>query len=355
VKNKWFSNELLLWYDENKRELPWRLTKNPYQIWLSEIILQQTRIQQGLPYFYRFLDAFPDLAKLAMADEKDVLRLWQGLGYYSRARNLHRCARLLIDQHGGEFPSNYSSLLNLPGVGPYTAAALASISFGQSVPVVDGNVYRLLARFFGKTIDIANGRAFKEFFSLAQSLMDVRRPGVFNQAMMEAGAMICLPRNPLCEECPLAGRCFAYSMHRQHELPVKTVKAPPKERYFYYFLLEHNGRFALHQRKEKDIWKGLYEPYLVETDQQSNWEMISDPLLDSLHKDSVEIVEVEESLVHMLSHRKLITQFIHLNLSDRWDINGLLDKYNLTLHDSAEADRLPKPVLVANYLNRRGI
>ncbi|WP_161622743.1 A/G-specific adenine glycosylase [Cesiribacter andamanensis] len=204
--------KLLDWYQRNQRDLPWRQTRDPYRIWLSEVILQQTRVQQGLPYYQRFVEKFPTVEALAAATQQEVLRLWQGLGYYSRARNLHACAQQVVAQWGGAFPQTYHLLLSLPGIGRYTAAAIASFAFKEAVPVVDGNVYRVLARLYADPTDIAKPQAFAHFFALAQQLIDPRQPDVFNQALMEFGALHCTPQKPLCLYCPLKEHCQAYAL-----------------------------------------------------------------------------------------------------------------------------------------------
>ena len=228
TENQFFSNSILSWYQENPRHLPWRETQDPYKIWLSEIILQQTRVAQGLPYYEAFSKAYPSVQALAEAPEEEVLRLWQGLGYYSRARNLHACAKYIWNELGGNFPNSYASLIQLKGVGSYTAAAISSFAFGEVQAVVDGNVFRVLARYFGIATDIASGKGKKEFEALANQLIPKNSPGEFNQAMMDFGSRCCVPKNPSCEECPVSNTCFAFQKGLVGSLPVKINKTKVK-------------------------------------------------------------------------------------------------------------------------------
>lgn len=261
-----FSNSLINWYLQNKRNLPWRETSNPYNIWLSEIILQQTRVTQGLPYYLKFIENFPTVHDLAKAEEETVLKLWQGLGYYSRARNLHTTAKYISFELGGNFPNNYTDLLQLKGVGEYTAAAIASISFNENIAVVDGNVFRVLARYFGIELDISQSKTKKEFQKVANDLLPKGKATVFNQAMMEFGARQCVPQNPDCENCVLNTSCFALQKNKIKELPIKTKKLKIKNRYLNYVVVkDKNEHFLIEQRTENGIWKNLYQFSLIET------------------------------------------------------------------------------------------
>jgi A/G-specific adenine glycosylase len=262
-----FSNILIAWYLDNKRDLPWRSTTNPYHIWLSEIMLQQTRVAQALPYFFAFSEAFPTVTDLADASEDKILRLWQGLGYYSRARNMHATAKIIAEQHHGNFPNSYKELIKLKGIGPYTAAAIASFAFREAVAVVDGNVYRVLSRIFGIDTDIAKSEAKSIFFELAQTHINVQKPDLFNQAIMEFGALQCVPKNPNCGLCPFAATCFAFQNGQVANLPVKSKAKKARKRYFNYFVVSNNKQqIILQQRIQKDIWQKLYEFPLLETD-----------------------------------------------------------------------------------------
>lgn len=344
-----FSTLILAWYDRHKRALPWREDNNPYAIWLSEIILQQTRVAQGLPYYTRFIEKYPTVQALAAAPEDEVLRLWQGLGYYSRARNLHKCAKLVTNKYSGNFPKSMAELKTLPGIGNYTAAAISSVAFGEALPVVDGNVYRLLARYFGVSTDISSSPAYREFFELALTLIDDNRPGDFNQAMMEFGAVQCVPRQPACESCPLQDGCFAFEKNTQQELPVKRKKTKVRQRYFNYFLIQVGERLLFRQRQEKDIWQGLYEPPLFESPAQISVDEVKLPILEQLTNKNI-VFEVDDKIHrHVLSHQILHVSFVVINIEKTAVKDLVLDHHNW--YNFAEAEDLPKPVLIANYLD----
>jgi A/G-specific adenine glycosylase len=253
------ANALEHWYERNKRNMPWRLTKEPYNIWLSEIILQQTRVEQGLPYYLAFLEAFPTVHDLAKAEEDTVLRVWQGLGYYNRARNLHKTAKIISKENNGVFPLSYDSLLLLPGIGPYTAAAISSICYEEEVPVIDGNVQRLISRHFLVEELIDSGAGSKALRSIAESWIQGRTPSRFNQAMMELGALICSPKSPSCETCPLNETCLALREDKVLELPKKKAKKAIRERHLIYHVHRFKGKTLLVKRGTDDVWAGLYE------------------------------------------------------------------------------------------------
>lgn len=261
----WFSRNLLLWYRENHRALPWRNTKDPYKIWLSEVILQQTRVDQGSAYWERFVQRWPTVAKLAAAQENEVLKVWQGLGYYSRALNLLKAARQVVEEFGGKFPDNHADLLKLKGVGDYTAAAIASICFHRPEAVVDGNVYRVLARVFGIGTPIDSTAGRKQFKELATDLLDPKHPGDHNQAVMELGATVCTPKNPDCAHCPLQTQCVAFGTGTISSLPVKLGKPKTRDRFFNYLHIAVGRGIHMRQRTGKDIWTGLYELPLIES------------------------------------------------------------------------------------------
>ena len=253
-----FHNTLINWYLQNKRDLPWRKTTDPYQIWLSEIMLQQTRVAQGTPYFLSFTTAFPTVFDLAKANEEQVLKLWQGLGYYSRARNLHKTAQYVANELSGEFPDNYKDLLKLKGVGEYTAAAIASFSYNEPVPVVDGNVFRVLSRYFDMETDIAVASAKKEFAALAFELMPKDKPAIFNQAIMEFGALQCVPKNPNCNVCVFNTSCAALQKKKVDQLPVKSKKLKVRNRFFNYLVVsDDNENTIIQKRTAKGIWHNL--------------------------------------------------------------------------------------------------
>jgi A/G-specific adenine glycosylase len=319
-----FPKLLIKWYLQHHRDLPWRRTQNPYFIWLSEIMLQQTRVAQGLPYFLSFVKHFPEVADLAKANEEQVLKLWQGLGYYSRARNLHKTAQHIAFELDGTFPGNYNDLLKLKGIGDYTAAAIASFSYNEAVPVVDGNVFRVLARYFDIETDIASPSARKEFASLAFELMPKDNPAQFNQAIMEFGALQCVPRNPDCSVCPLNSGCLALKKQKVGSLPVKSKKAKPKNRYFNYLIYsDENDHSVIVKRSAKGIWHNLYEFPLIETEEETEVEDLvplikSDPKFtdeDVTPNDIVTITALEsETVMHKLTHQHLNIRFIKVKV-----------------------------------------
>lgn len=340
-----FSRKLITWYLENKRDLPWRQTKNPYPVWLSEIILQQTRVDQGLPYFLRFVEAFPTLADLAHATEPEVLKLWQGLGYYSRARNLLKAAKTIYFEKNGIFPASYSELLKLKGVGDYTAAAIASFCYDEAVAVVDGNVYRVLSRVFGIDTPINSSGGKKEFKNLAMQLIDPARPGDFNQALMEFGAMQCVPRHPDCELCIFQKDCVAFNTGRIEMLPVKLKANPVRKRYFNYIILKTpSSAIEMEQRKE-GIWQGLFQFPLIE----SNRFLTVNQLKKS--KDFAVIIKdygvksitllSQNAAAHKLSHQHIFSQF--------WLVEIEHEVSDFLLEEQVKA--LPVPVLIADFIN----
>jgi A/G-specific adenine glycosylase len=265
AQKAFFTTALMRWHEqENKRSLPWKHEKDPYKIWLSEIILQQTRAEQGLPYYLSFTQNYPTIAELANAADDDVFRLWQGLGYYNRCKNLLSTARFISKERNNSFPATYSDLLQLKGIGPYTAAAIASFAYGLPHAVVDGNVNRVLARFFGIDIPYDTTVGKKTFQELAQQLLDNKDSSSYNQAIMDHGATVCTPANPACTRCPLQKNCFAYNHNAITDLPVKSKKLVVKKRYFHYLLLTHQGRLLIRKRTNNDIWQNLFEPVLIE-------------------------------------------------------------------------------------------
>lgn len=342
-----FSATIIDWYETNHRQLPWRETSDPYKIWLSEVILQQTRIAQGLPYYQRFLAAFPTIFDLARAPEQSVLRLWQGLGYYSRARNLHRCAKWVVEKFQGQFPTQFEGLLQLPGVGHYTAAAIASIAFREPVAVVDGNVFRVLARLFGIDKDIASTGGKNFFFAKANELIDHRRPDLFNQALMEFGALRCLPRNPGCGDCPFATMCVANQRNLQHILPVKTRKLKVKKRYFSYFIIRDGAKVLMKQRHDKDIWRGLFDFYLIETPRRENAKTL---LAKTRFLSNAQIKRESKNYTHLLTHQKLNVKFVMLEVSLTKKMKTSFVKMGLKSYSAAAVERLPKPILLDRYI-----
>lgn len=266
AQKKYFTTQLLDWHhNDNDRSLPWKSEKDPYKIWLSEIILQQTRALQGLPYYLKFTTTYPTVRDLAAANDEDVFRIWQGLGYYNRCKNMLATAKLVANDHNGIFPDSYDAILNLKGIGPYTAAAIASFAFGLPHAVVDGNVYRVLSRYFAIDTPFDTTEGKKQFAALAQELLAADNSSAYNQAIMDLGATVCTPRSPACMECPLQKNCIAYRQGMVHLLPVKSKKVQVATRFFNYIVLEKEGKIWLRKRSGKDIWENLYEPLLIET------------------------------------------------------------------------------------------
>lgn len=338
-----FSKTLTHWYLQNRRELPWRDTHDPYFIWLSEIMLQQTRVAQGLPYYLSFTDAFPTVFSLASASEEQVLKLWQGLGYYSRARNLHQTAKFIAFERGGIFPDNYRDLLKLKGVGEYTAAAIASFSYGEAVPVVDGNVFRVLSRFFAVETDISQSTSKKEFSALAFELMPKDQPALFNQAIMEFGALQCVPKNPDCAVCVMNSACLAFQTDRVAQFPVNNKKQKVTKRYLNYLVFEdENARTLIQKRTDKGIWQNLYEFPLLETVQEESLDVVSKLVVSE--NDILSIHEfAQNSVIHKLSHQQLHIKF--------WKVNVRGNLKNAV--DYSAAMEFPFPIVLFNFLENQ--
>ena len=346
-----FTVAIIDWYSRNKRSLPWRENPSPYHIWLSEIILQQTRVAQGLPYYNHFASKYPKVSDLASASEDEILRSWQGLGYYSRARNLHKCAQVVVSKYNGEFPKTMKDLLDLPGIGKYTAAAIASMAYGEAVPVVDGNVYRVLARYFNIAIDIGSSKAFGQFYDLSLSLIDKKTPGDYNQAVMEFGALHCKPQNPDCKNCVLQDGCEAKAKTLQKERPTKKRKQKSRKRYFNYFLILQQGKVLMRQRTERDIWQGLYEFLLIENSLPSTADIMALPELEKFRGSGVEIITSDKILRHVLTHQLLYVNFAVINIEKNTKLIDELSTDKFRWYDWQEAEELPKPVLLANFLD----
>lgn len=346
-----FAEQLISWYQKHKRNLPWRFTKDPYLIWLSEVILQQTRVAQGLPYYEKFVLTFPTVQDLAAASEQEVLRLWQGLGYYSRARNLHACAKTVATRYGGEFPDKYAELIRLKGVGAYTAAAVASFAFNETVPVVDGNVYRVLSRVFGIKDDILSGKGQKKFRKRAALLVPEGKADIYNQAIMEFGALQCTPLTPACLLCPLNSMCYAYQYGKQKELPVKIKRLKIKQRFLHYIIIRQNGRILMKQRSGKDIWTGLYDFYLIEGKEGKTLEDITqDMLFSRLLSEDKASVEVSRLYKHQLTHQQLFVRFYTINIAGQGLAGSLIEEQCLNPYTVEELHQLPKPILIDNFL-----
>lgn len=326
-----FTTALLDWFAHYGRELPWRQTRDPYAIWLSEVILQQTRIHQGRDYWARFMQRFPTVELLAAASEDEVLRLWQGLGYYSRARNLHKAAQQVVAM--GAFPSTLEGIRSLQGVGDYTAAAVASIAFDVDAAAVDGNVYRVLSRYYGVATPINTPQGKRDFTQLASSLLPAGKAGTFNQALMDFGAIQCTPRSPRCVICPLVETCEAVRSGRVGELPVKRPKTKVQERRLAYIYIRYKGKVAIHRRGPGDIWQGLWEPLLMEGDAQFN---TAQPM-----------VLLAKDVRHVLTHRILLADFYLVEAKEK---PSLPEGYQWI--DESELDRYAKPRLVERLLER---
>ena len=315
MKELAFTKTILAWYDQNKRDLPWRNTHDPYVIWISEVILQQTRVGQGLDYFLRFIERFPTVTALARSDEQDVLKVWQGLGYYTRARNLHAAARDIVFNNGGVFPDSYDKLIKLKGIGPYTAAAIASIAFNLPCPVVDGNVLRFFSRYFGISIPIDSSAGRKKIYDKAVLLIDHQRPGTFNQAIMEFGALQCTPGKPDCESCPLKESCLAFLQGKAELLPVKRTLTRQRNRYLHYLVVisedwQKNKHVYLRKREEKDVWMNLYDFPLIETDHDlTEEELMSSEVTQHILKNKIRLIHKSHLVKHILSHQVIFARF----------------------------------------------
>lgn len=351
-----FRSQLIEWYYENKRDLPWRETQEAYTIWLSEIILQQTRVNQGLPYFYKFIEQYPNVRALAFATEDKVLRDWEGLGYYTRARNLKKAAEMVVDQFDGVFPTSYTDLLRLPGIGDYTASAVSSFSSNEARAVLDGNVFRVLARIFGIDSPINSSVGKKVFHTLAQEMLDKQYSALYNQAIMEFGAMHCKPVSPLCEQCPFSMDCLAKQQNLISILPIKIKAKPLKERFLNYFLIEKNAEFLIKQRGIDDIWAKMYEFPVLETQKDFmvfdhlEWKhQISDTL--NIEPSSIENLEpIWGPFKHLLSHQKIFVRVFRMHLKE---VNPLILKdKGYRFIDLDDFLMLAKPKVIQVFLEK---
>lgn len=342
------SQLLINWYKTHQRNLPWRSTSDPYKIWLSEIIMQQTRIDQGLAYYQRFIVRFPCVKSLAEADEQEVLRLWQGLGYYSRARNLHKSAQYIVNESNGVFPSDYASLIKLKGIGDYTASAIASFAFGLPHAVVDGNVYRFLSRYFSIEDPIDSLKGQKHFKILANQILDKQNPGLHNQAIMEFGSLQCKPQNPDCNQCPLNNSCLSFANNTIGFLPYKQGKTKVTKRYINYFILQDDtGKILMKQRTAKDVWHNLYDFPLYETDHpKSDMDFMNSLTQENIFglNDFV-IKKISPIQIHLLSHQKLHLRFIQLGIQ-KFGI-----QHPFTAYTKTDIEKLPLPRPIEQYLD----
>lgn len=340
-----FSEILISWYRNNKRDLPWRKTTNPYKIWLSEIILQQTRVDQGLDYYIKFIKHYPTIKDLANAHEEEVLKLWQGLGYYSRARNLHFTAKIITNNHDGIFPNNYKDIISLKGIGEYTAAAISSFSFNLPYPVIDGNVFRVLSRVFNINTPIDSTLGKKEFKELAIHLIDKKNPAEYNQAIMEFGAIQCKPKNPLCDSCVFNSKCLAFHKNVIEKLPVKSKKVLQKPRYFNYLVIQDKNNIIIKQRTENDIWKGLYDFPLIESKNRINDFKNLDV---SFHNNKDITILKSKEFLHVLSHQKIYATFWNINTTSLESFN----KKDIVIKRS-DLKKYPIPKLIENFIFKK--
>ncbi len=337
-----FSKSLIEWYLLNKRDLPWRHTQDPYRVFLSEIILQQTRVNQGLPYYLEFTRKYPTVLHLAQANEQEVLKTWQGLGYYSRARNLHFTAQVIANEYQGVFPNNYTELLKLKGIGEYTAAAIASFCFKETVAVVDGNVFRVLSRIFGIDADIAAGASKKIFQQKATELLPKNSPDIFNQAMMEFGALQCKPKNPDCSICIFNTDCIAFNLNKVADLPVKTSKLKVKKQYLHYFIaIDTNQHTVIQKRNTSGIWRNLYEFPLFESNDAEEPQNIT-AIAKELFKETTlnQIIKHQTPIKHKLTHRELYIQFWILKTDSLAQNNTPISEIN----------QYPFPIVIADFI-----
>ncbi|MCC5922726.1 MAG: A/G-specific adenine glycosylase [Crocinitomicaceae bacterium] len=338
-----FSKNLRNWYFKNSRNLPWRNTTDPYQIWLSEIMLQQTRVDQATAYYYKFIENFESITDLANADEQELLKLWQGLGYYSRARNLHHAAQQIRDEYNGKFPEDYKTIRKLKGVGDYTAAAIASFAFNLPYAVLDGNVFRVLSRINNDPTPIDTCTGKKLFQAYADALLPINDPAQYNQAIMELGALICTPKKPDCPTCPVQEYCKAYRAGTQLELPVKSKKIKIKERYFHYFIPSNSQTIYFSKRSAKDIWQNMFELPMHETEQDAN---MSDqkPNLPFLKKQTP--IELVFQTKHILTHQRIIAKFYTAHFIDE------MANKQFIIIENKDYSNHPVPVLIAHFLEQ---
>ena len=344
------NDTLINWYADNRRDLPWRHSPTPYQVWLSEVILQQTRVSQGLDYYLRFIERWPTVNDLAHASEEEVLKMWQGLGYYSRARNLHQCAKQVVEQHNGSFPADYEQLRRLKGIGDYTAAAIASIAFDLPCAVVDGNVYRVLSRLFDIDTPININEGQKLFARLAQELLNREHPGLHNQALMEFGALHCTPRNPNCLLCPLQAQCLAFDHQTVGQRPVKLQKVKVTTRYFNYLVIKVDDSVYLHKRSDDDIWKNLYDFPCIESENPMTVEEVvaTEKFNQLIDNKPFTIVKTSPTFTHKLTHRTIVAQFIEIKPEQKM---LQIETKGLFLTRETELINYPIPRLIDLYLN----
>jgi A/G-specific adenine glycosylase len=348
-KQQFFTRKLLEWHEKfNKRAMPWKYEKDPYKIWISEIILQQTRVEQGLEYYNRFIKRFPNVMKLAAAKEADVFKLWEGLGYYSRCRNLMATAQIITEERKGIFPDTHEDILKLKGIGPYTAAAIASFAFQLPFAVVDGNVMRVLSRFFAIDTPIDSTEGKKIFNELAQLLLKKENPGIYNQAIMDLGATICKPRSPLCNQCLLSAQCAAFNSNTREDFPVKGKKLKIKERWFYYLIAEMNDKFYTRTRTEKDIWQQLQEFILIESECPiSDKQLFKSKAFKTIITEKFQHINTSATIMQKLTHQHIHGTFIHIKLEKP------ISDVSYSLKSKAGLKKLAFPKLIAAHISEK--
>jgi A/G-specific adenine glycosylase len=342
-----FIQEVIAWYQQNKRDLPWRHTTDPYTIWLSEIILQQTRVEQGMPYFFRFIENYPTVADFASASEEEILRHWQGLGYYSRGRNMHKTANVVMEEFAGYFPGKYEELIKLKGVGEYTAAAISSFTANEPRAVVDGNVFRLLSRYFGVYEAVNTSKGKKVFTDLANEVIDKQQPGLSNQAIMEFGSLVCRPKNPDCFNCPLIRGCLAYETGTITKLPVKRGTQKIRTRYFNYLIVIKDDKILMSRRGPNDIWQNLHDFPLIETEEFTPAaDIISGETFRSMFGDKCTVTKVEGPVKHILTHQRIFAQFIFI---EGFEHRSALKTGRFYVAEN-ELEKLAQPKLIFAFL-----
>jgi len=344
-----FIKYLYEWYYKYQRNLAWRNTQNPYKIWISEVILQQTRVNQGSDYYTKFIEKFPDIVTLANAKEEDVLKIWQGLGYYSRARNLHFAAKQIITEYNGIFPTDFNEIIKLKGIGEYSAGAIASLAFKQPFPAIDGNVQRVISRLYGIKIAVNSSTGKHEIKKIILNLIDKKNPDIFNQSLIELGALVCKPKNPECNICPLNQYCFAYKNKNQNDFPVKNKNKKPINRFFYYIIIkllkEKQTFFYIQKRIKNDIWKNLYDFPSFEAKVKLTEAEIIFKLDNYLIHNNYTINKIKNTVKHQLTHQRIYATFIEIETSKE-----ILEKNNTFLIKDSEFYKFPFPKLIENEI-----
>lgn len=355
LKTPEFSKLLLKWYSKNARSHPWKKIKNPYFIWLSEIILQQTRVEAGTPYYLKFIETYPTIQELAAATQDDVYRLWKGLGYYSRARNLHHTAQTIVDKHNGIFPQTYDDILALKGIGPYTAAAIASFAFDLPYPVMDGNVKRVIARYYGYKKDVMSAANKHDLQSLLDQSFNKKKAALFNQAIMDFGATVCKPKSPLCNDCPFSKTCHANQQNEVSLIPLRISKIKRRDRFFHYLVIKDEQNILLKKRQDKDIWQNLYDFPSIENDSNKQ---LSIKDLQSFVKEYTNIAvkktnfSVKGPKSQLLSHQRIIARFYTICLPN---IQSIANQTELDLVQLKNSSSFAVPKIIDWYLKDNSI